>query len=256
VLSAGLTVLLALAGVAAVTARLRTMPEVKHDEAFDRAIAAWKTGDLPRARAAFTELLASERTANVLFFRGEVAAEMGDGRAALADFDAALALEPGPSWELKLCEVASDENAVAEALGDRGLAACERAVAGNPLSPRSYFGRGWVHADRREYEAALRDLDRALELRPGDELGRAKRAWVLARLDRLGDADKECDALFGSPRVDAAAIWACTDVALRRGDLVKARARLGAPGAEGLDPERRRELDQRIARRAAATGSR
>lgn len=51
-------------------------------------------------------------------------------------------------------------------------------------------------------------------------------------------------------------VSACTDVAVRRGDLVKARARLAAPGAEGLDPKRRQALEQRIAERSAAKGTR
>lgn len=112
---------------------------MRDDETFRRAIAAWKAGDLERARAGFTDPLASERAARMLFIRGRIAAELRDAKAAVADFDAALALEPGPARELELCEVASDEEAVRDALGDRGLAACERAVAGNPQAPRAYF---------------------------------------------------------------------------------------------------------------------
>ncbi|MGW8376203.1 tetratricopeptide repeat protein [Streptomyces sp. ODS28] len=132
--------------------------------------------------------------------RGSELRKTGEYERALAEYDAALALDP-----------ASERAHAGRGLtrmGLRDFAAAvtdlDRAVELAPRTARHLFQRGECHRALRAYEAAVRDLSRAVELEPGEA-----EAWAALGDARhgLGDHDQALQDLNRAIGIAPESVW-------------------------------------------------
>lgn len=140
------------------------------------------------------------------FLRGMVACQMGDFAPSLADFDAAIAAQPGNVqfyWGRSLARSASGDPV-------GGLADGRQAVEIAPESAQSFHARGVALAGLGRYGEAITDFDRTLTLRP--ELVYALAGRANAR-EQTGDAAGAAEdrAAFESQRAAHATCAMCLD---------------------------------------------
>jgi serine/threonine protein kinase/Flp pilus assembly protein TadD len=160
--------------------------------------------DFARAVALLTEAIAHRpEDADLYLYRGGARHELHQHADAIADLEHSLLLRPARNpaahWMIALCALQlgqaekakrhreqgekeapdSVEALVAQALGlaydERGLALLDRAIEREPFNPALYAHRGRIAAnlvihrsERRFYDRAVEDLEKALKARPGD----------------------------------------------------------------------------------------
>jgi len=141
------------------------------DEAFalvERAIALADEG-LPPDRHPIHRLVLRAN-------RGQLLIKKGRLEEALAEFDAAIAADPGyPDYYI-------DRGNLLHQMGrlDAARADYETAMRVGPPFPEPYYNRAEIHFATGDHEAALADLDHALELDPGFVDAYVNRAGLLA----------------------------------------------------------------------------
>lgn len=135
----------------------------------------------------------AERSATGWLVVGTLAAEAGEMRAAIADFEAGLALEPLPELAVNLCTAA-----LTLPLDSGAQAQCARATQLAPEDPRSYLGlaeasraAGDGALARRSAMTALGLIDADPELRP----------WLSQILEGVGEWEAVCTLGVAEPLV-------------------------------------------------------
>lgn len=110
----------------------------------------------------------------------------GQGPAARADIEAAIALAPGESWPLLLrVQVYSETGAAGEA-----LKTLDQLIAQDPKNVRALHWRAWLNLDAKNYAAAERDLNAAIALSPNNTKLIMTRAELYEREEKRTQAIK------------------------------------------------------------------
>jgi tetratricopeptide (TPR) repeat protein len=76
---------------------------------------------------------------------------------------------------------------------ENALADYNEAIKVLPDSSEGYTGRAQFYYWRQQYDLAIQDLDKALQLKPDDTTARATKAMTLLRLGRIDEASAEAD---------------------------------------------------------------
>jgi len=155
-----------------------------------------------------------------------------DFAAAERDFQASLAVEPNNAQTLHWLAI----TLAARGQGDAAIAAAERALALDPLSPQQNAGTAWIHELAHRYDTGLPRCRRALELDPRYALASSICAEIL---DAQGLAEEAFAQELVSRRIEGAPAEELD------------RERL-AYSAQGAAVYRRRQYE---ARKIAAQGS-
>jgi len=71
---------------------------------------------------------------------------------------------------------------------DKAMGVAQRCMAEYPETVHCYYARGIIHYLSKQYEPALLDISRAVELRPDSGIGHHRRGLVLEQLGRTGEA--------------------------------------------------------------------
>lgn len=184
-------------------------------------------------------LAAHPREVEWLVYRGDASWGLGEFDEALADFDAALRLQPGHGYarrersRLRLQRGIDRQwrGALAGARRDYDLV-----LVDDPDNHYARGNRGQVLVSQGDYRAGRADLDRALAADPAAD------SWFLSRAEarrRLGDADgalADCDAAHRlrpkdpTPRLQRGMIF------LQREDYPATLAEFDAAAEAGADP--------------------
>ena len=108
--------------------------------------------------------------------RGQALEAKGERRAALADFDQVIRLEPDS------IDALSHRAFLRQATGDYEGAASDygRVVALAPDDPRARRGRGFAELSAKHYDAAIADLTEAIKRNPQDALAYRFRSQAYA----------------------------------------------------------------------------
>lgn len=130
--------------------------------------------------------------------RGVVLYKSGNVPVALADFDAALSLNPG------MVRAYSNRASALSDLGhfDEALGALNRALQLEPAYEEAYLIRGNVYSRTLQPQKALLDYNLYLKLKPTSALGYNNRAAAFLQLKRFADAQADletCRRLGGQP---------------------------------------------------------
>ncbi|HEY3947469.1 tetratricopeptide repeat protein [Phenylobacterium sp.] len=153
-------------------------------------------------------------------------------KAALADFDAALAIAPDNPTALN----ARGDFYLAELKPELAIADFDKALAANPKDDVVLFNRGVAWKQMNRYDRALRDFNAALRITPGDPMTLTAKGDTYRELgDLLLARDFYDAALKADPR--SARSWEA------RGEV---RAALGdGPGGDA-DKAQARKLDPNV----------
>ena len=175
---------LALAAVGA-KRRVEAAPEVRSERHFDLAVEAWGQGDTSRAMAELDAALALQPDdARSWSLRGELVWAGGDRGGASECYRKAIALAPDYAYpRLRLGWTEQDAGNLQAAHAE-----FTRAIELDLEYTDAYFARGWVRAQTGRALEALDDYDRALALDPGNEDARLHRAHTLRDLGRHPEA--------------------------------------------------------------------
>ncbi|MGB7569141.1 MAG: tetratricopeptide repeat protein, partial [Chitinivibrionales bacterium] len=131
---------------------------------------------------------------NAYLGRGNLYYQMGELEKSVADYDSSLRLSPENSLAfLNKARALGDENRY-----DSAIASFTRAIT--LLSPReyneaqehAYFGRGLIYNITRQFDKALLDFNRAIQLKPKDPYAHFQRGNAEKALNKLDDAIADC----------------------------------------------------------------
>jgi serine/threonine protein kinase/Flp pilus assembly protein TadD len=222
--------------------------------------------DYDRAAALLAEAIAHRPgDAELYLYRGGARHELHQYALAIADLEHALALRPARNpaahWMIALCALQlgqaekakrhqeqaekeapdSVESLVAQALGlsydERGLALLDRAIEREPFNPALYAHRGRIaanlvmhRAERRFFDRAVTDLEKALKGRPADAAVLDPLCYLLLKhgdfLSDLGGwqkvlprAKQHLNAWLARHPRDPLALWLLAEYHLRQNDI-------------------------------------
>lgn len=149
-------------------------------------------GDLGGALQDFDKAVAlNPDDVHSLLRRAEVRARFGAEQSATADLQRILATRPtGPAAEHALLHLGHFAMAKNDLVTAKSL--YDRLIDIAPYNATGWCDRGIALAAMHQYEAALADLDRAIELDPTMDQAHVQRALALFRMDRKQEG---CDAL-------------------------------------------------------------
>ena len=151
---------------------------------YNRADLRWSSGDPSGALVDFDYVLELDPDCvDAYLNRSGLLAAMGDFAGAWRDSQRGLVLEPGSA--LLLC--AAGVAAAGDGDGDRALRAFDAALTADPAMQLARLGRAGVLFDRHEFDAALDELDQAIGIED-NVMSRYNRAIVLAAAGRDFDA--------------------------------------------------------------------
>jgi len=154
-------------------------------QAWDRAVALHRDGDLPAAAEAYAGLLAEQPGfAPALHLAGIVAAAHDDPEAGAASFAAALAAQPG----FVDARLAAADLALAERRYDDAMLLVDAGLRIAPFEPALLRMQGRVHARRGDTAAALAIYRDILLRSPADALAHFEHGATLQRAGDLGAA--------------------------------------------------------------------
>jgi len=204
-------------------------------------LSAWKTGDLPRARAAFERSLEIDSTnVKTLLNLGRVLLDQGNANDALSRVGSAAVLDTGSA------EVRRMMGRVQVALGqpDSAIASYRVALSIDPSDSWSMNNLGLILIDQGRYDEALPPLARAVELRPespafANNLGVA--------LERTGHATAAADAYRAALKSDSTYTKASVSLARVDGKTDTTTIDIGELAAKFND-ELQAAREQRVAR--------
>jgi tetratricopeptide (TPR) repeat protein len=207
-----------------------------HRALVDRGRLLVRQGHFDEGRKDFDRALSqNSRDVDALAARGHSWVAQGKGKkapAAIADFNAALAIDPKSSTALN----ARGDFYLAQLKPELALADFNKALAAHPGDDVVLFNRGVAYKQLNRYDAALRDFNAVLRLAPGDSMTLAAKGDAYRQLGDLLLAREFYDAaLKADPR--NAMSWQA------RGEI---RAALGdGPGGDA-DKAQARKLDPSI----------
>ncbi|MEV4455747.1 tetratricopeptide repeat protein [Microbispora sp. NPDC049633] len=122
--------------------------------------------------------------------RAQLLARLGRTREALADFDRAVAIDPGfPDYYLDRGNLLFEMGRTGEALADY-----ETAIRVSPPLPEAYYNRAELRLAAGDLDGARADLDHVLELDPGYLDAYVNRAGVLEMLGEHEAARRDVEA--------------------------------------------------------------
>jgi tetratricopeptide (TPR) repeat protein len=183
-------------------------------DAYQRRAEAWKKkGDYASAVIDLTQYLQIRPN------DAQAHAERGwlnrnaDVEAALADFNAALAIDPRHAPALMgRSQIWKRKNEPAKAMDDANAA-----VDAAPQSDNAYLLRGWLRTDT-DLDGALKDLNTALELSPRFFNAFLQRAEVWRRKDELAKALADLTAAIEVEPKNAVAYFQRSQILIARGE--------------------------------------
>ena len=146
-----------------------------------------------------------------------------DWGAAEREFETGLSLDPSNSEGLAIYGA---YKVLVHKDCETGIRTIEAAVDVDPLNPTMHFDLGVYNLHCRRPEAAIRALDRTLELAPLFLYARMVRAWSFSLLQQDEEAVSQCNAVQdeSSNRFEAMLYGGCSYVHYRAGDPDAARA--------------------------------
>jgi len=172
-------------------------PALDLPQALNRAVAAYKAGQLPQAEDICRQVISVDRNYfDAIYVLAVVQAGLGKNVEALASYDRALALQP------RHAEALSNRGNTLKALRrfDEALDSFDRALAVQPGYAAALSNRGAVLFEMGRYEESLATYDRSLAIRPDQVAALYNRVGTLHRLGRFEEAIASYDrALAFSP---------------------------------------------------------
>ena len=155
------------------------------DRLIDEAVQLIVDGDLSNARARVERALMLEPANGRLHWRAALAWEaMRDQVRALAHYERAVEHDAGvaDAW----LRLATLQRAIGET--SKAWQSLVKGVTANPDAPALLLARGNAYAEREQFEKALADFRRVVELRPNDPAGYLESGRVLFALGRPREA--------------------------------------------------------------------
>jgi tetratricopeptide (TPR) repeat protein len=153
----------------------------------DRGVANERIGRLKSAIDDYSRSIELAPTAAALDNRGNAYARLKQPQKALADFSAALALDPnnmpallgraGAGYALERLSASFDDYT--------------RVIEADPNNAIAYFNRGNIHLNRGEFAAAFADYSSGLELDPDQAAALVDRAEAAEHMGRREDAERD-----------------------------------------------------------------
>jgi tetratricopeptide (TPR) repeat protein len=172
-------------------------PTLDLPQALNRAVAAYKAGQLSQAEAICRQVISLDRDFfDAIYVLAVVQAGLGNNVDALANYDRALALQP------RHAEALSNRGNTLKALKrlNQALDSFDRALAIQPDYPAGLSNRGAVLFEMGRYAEALATYDRSLAIRPEQAAALYNRGGALHKLGRFEEAIASYDrALALSP---------------------------------------------------------
>lgn len=160
-------------------------PALDLPQALNRAVAAYRAGQLPQAEDICHQIVSVDRNFfDALYVLAVVQASLGKSAEALANYDRALALQP------RHAEALSNRGNTLKVLKrfNEALDSFDRALAAQPDYPAALSNRGAVLFDMARYEEALATYDRSLAVRPDQVVALYNRGGTLQILGRFEEA--------------------------------------------------------------------
>ncbi len=160
-------------------------PALDLPQALNRALAAYRAGQLVQAEQICQEVISVDRNFfDALYILAVVQGSLGKNVEALANYDRALALQP------RHAEALSNRGNTLKALRrfDEALDSFDRALAVQPDYPAALSNRGAVLFEMSRYEEALATYDRSLAIRPDQVVAHYNRGGALQKLERFEEA--------------------------------------------------------------------
>ncbi|MHB2026861.1 MAG: tetratricopeptide repeat protein [Elusimicrobiota bacterium] len=192
-----------------------------------------KLGKDKKAQSDFDRALAlAPKDQRIILSRGEFLYRSGNAQAALADFNAAVAIDSG------MARAYNDRGVLySSSMGNVSLASkdFETAVLLEPKNPEFYFNAGLLDIKERLFSNAIEALNLALSLGGPRAIVLERRAQAYAFLGDQTDAVNDIHAVLGDNPGDSTAYAALGWMYLRAGDDDEAVDALER--ALGLDPK-------------------
>jgi lipoprotein NlpI len=216
----------------AIIASDRTSPQVKA-AAYDLRGNIWGAkGDLGRALADYEAAIRLDPKYPPPYVnRGIVWDKRGDFDRAIADYDRAIELDPGYASAYQNRGVAWNHKGDL----DRGIADLNRAISLNPKSADTFYNRGLAWFHKGDMDRAIADYDQTLQLNPTRALALNNRGVAYQQKGDLEHAVADFSAAIRYDPQDAGPYRNRADVWVRKGDLDRAMA--DSNEAIRLDPK-------------------
>jgi tetratricopeptide (TPR) repeat protein len=152
-----------------------------------RGLIKERLGNLPGALEDYSRSIALAPSAAAHFDRANAYVQMQEPQQALAEFNAALAIDPQNIQALiGRADLQYGQGDLAASLGDY-----TRLVAAQPRSADAHFKRGSVYFDLGNYPAAIRDFSASLTLDPQQPAALYNRALAAEHLGSKQDAEQD-----------------------------------------------------------------
>lgn len=135
-------------------------------QTFDDATKKTEQGDFQGALRDYGIVLRSRSNANTYTNRAIVYTYLGNYDDAMADFDAAIKIDPN-YFEIYLNRGTARASLQRDFKG--AIADYDRAISINPTSSKAYNSRGAARRDSGDYVGAIKDLDQAIRIDPNNE---------------------------------------------------------------------------------------
>jgi len=153
----------------------------------NRGVAKERQGELQSALEDYTRSIAVAPSASAHFDRANLYVQLDQPEKALADFNAAVAIDPK---NVKALIGRADENYGARRLAE-SLADYTRVIEVQPNNAEVFFKRGSVYFDMGDFAAAYRDYSVSLSLDPKQPDVLRNRALAAQRMGTTTDAAKD-----------------------------------------------------------------
>jgi putative PEP-CTERM system TPR-repeat lipoprotein len=158
----------------------------------------------------------------IMLLRGEAHLRLRELAAADEMFLGAIDLQPnslhGVLGRASVARLKGDESSALQFI--------EQAIKHHPNSPDAWRGRANVQVARLDYENALADFARALEIAPSDERSRLERALLGVQLGQTMQVAVDLEALPLSMAESGEVLFVRALAAARQGDIEQAKALL------------------------------
>lgn len=156
------------------------------------ATAHYRKGNNEQAITRLDGLIRQQpKSVDAYITRGSAYQQKGEAHKALADFDQAIRLDP------KSARAFCDRGILEDDLlqqPNKALADYDEAIRLAPNFYRAYVNRGVHFLEQHDYERALPDFTRGIQLQPEDPGTHAYRAYAYAKLGRRSSAQADADA--------------------------------------------------------------
>lgn len=173
-----------------------TMGSRKHYQAsaegFAEATTHYRKGNNDQAITKLDGIIRQQpKSLDAYITRGSAYQQKGEAHKALADFDQAIRLDPKSARAL--CDRAILEDVLLQQ-PNKALTDYNEAIRLAPNFYRAYVNRGVHFLEQHDYERALSDFTRGIQLQPDDPGTHAYRAYAYAKLGRRSSAQADASA--------------------------------------------------------------